>query len=213
MNAAQVPNALGALRRFVRQNRPLERCELCGAALAPDHAHLMELRPRKLICACDSCGILFSLEGATGFKRIPRRIRFLEGFCMTDAQWESLLIPINVAFFFESSPEKRIVAMYPSPAGAPESQLPLETWGEIAEANPLLAEMEADVEALLVNRLGQPHGYPAPEYYLLPIDECYRLVGLIREHWRGLSGGAEVWAELANFFAGLKARAAGDCHA
>jgi hypothetical protein len=100
-----------------------------------------------------------------------------------------------------------MVTLYPSPAGAPESQLALETWGEIAAANPVLGGMEADVEALLVNRLGPSHGYPTPEYYLLPIDECYRLVGLIRAQWRGFTGGAEVWAELRSFFAGLKERA------
>ena len=66
--------------------------------------------------------------------------------------------------------------------------------------------MEADVEALLVNRLGLSRGHSAPEYYLLPIDECYKLVGLIRMHWKGLSGGAEVWQELGQFFSSLKSR-------
>ena len=56
--------------------------------------------------------------------------------------------------------------------------------------------MEADVEALLVNRIGHVRGFAAPEYYVLPIDECYKLVGLIRANWRGLSGGTEVWQEI-----------------
>jgi hypothetical protein len=42
---------------------------------------------------------------------------------------------------------------------------------------------------------------------MLPIDECYKLVGLIRMHWKGLSGGTEVWRELGEFFTNLKARA------
>ena len=66
--------------------------------------------------------------------------------------------------------------------------------------------MESDVEGLLVNRLGYSRGYSAAEYYLLPIDECYKLVGLIRMHWKGLSGGTEVWKQLGEFFASLKAR-------
>jgi hypothetical protein len=30
---------------------------------------------------------------------------------------------------------------------------------------------------------------------------------LIRTHWRGLSGGTEVWQELTRYFAGLRERA------
>ena len=45
-----------------------------------------------------------------------------------------------------------------------------------------------------------------PEYYLLPIDECYKLVWLIRAHWQGFSGGVAVWKELESYFADLKAR-------
>ena len=99
------------------------------------------------------------------------------------------------------------MAFYPSPAGAVESLLPLETWNEIEHDNPVLKEMQPDVQALLVNRVGHSRGFAAPDYCILPIDECYKLVGLIRTHWRGLSGGAEVWQEIATFIAGLKQRA------
>ncbi len=117
------------------------------------------------------------------------------------------MVPISMAFFFRSTPDARVVAFYPSPAGAIESLLPLETWKDIEAANPIVTEMEADVEALLVNRVGHARGFTAPEYYLLPIDECYKLVGLIRASWRGLSGGAEVWQEIARFFDEVKNRA------
>jgi hypothetical protein len=66
--------------------------------------------------------------------------------------------------------------------------------------------MEPDVEALLANRVGATRGVAA-EYYIVPIDECFKLVGLIRLHWRGLSGGTEVWREVGKFFASLKERA------
>jgi hypothetical protein len=46
----------------------------------------------------------------------------------------------------------------------------------------------------------------ASEYFVVPIDVCYRLVGLIRIHWRGLSGGTEVWQEIGKFFTELRAR-------
>jgi hypothetical protein len=143
----------------------------------------------------------------TKYKRVPRRVLSLPDFRLSGSQWDSLLVPISMAFFFRSTPDARVVAFYPSPAGAIESLLPLETWTEIEAANPVLTEMEADVEALIVNRVGHVRGFTAPEYYVLPIDECYGLVGLIRANWRGLSGGTEVWQEIGQFFDGLKQRA------
>lgn len=198
-------NSFTALRRFIRERAPVERCELCSAELAAEHQHLIEPANRKLLCACGACVILFdSQEGK--YRRVPQRIRFLPDFRLTDAQWESLMIPINMAFFFHSTPASRIVALYPSPAGATESLLALESWEEIAEQNPALRSIEPDVEALLVNRVRHARGHAEAEYYLAPIDECYKLTGLIRAHWRGLSGGSEVWEEIERFFAGLKER-------
>jgi len=78
--------------------------------------------------------------------------------------------------------------------------LTLEAWWDIVQENPVLTEMESDVEALLVNRLDH-----AGEYYLAPIDKCYQLVGLIRSNWRGLSGGNEAWEKIRDFFAELRA--------
>lgn len=198
--------AFGALRQFARRGkRPFERCEMCGLGLCADHPHLIELGRRKLLCACDACALLFNGQ-ARKYKRVPRRFRALPDFHMTDTEWNCLMVPINMAFFFVNSLEKRVVAMYPSPAGATESLLTLESWNEIAARNPVLDRMESDVEALLVNRLGYARGYSAPEYYLLPMDECYKLVGLIRTHWKGLSGGTEVWQQIGEFFKNLKMR-------
>jgi hypothetical protein len=168
---------------------------------------LIEIARRKLLCACGACAVLFSGQSGTKYKRVPQHVVFLSNFRLTDAQWDGLMIPINMAFFFKSSLEDKVIALYPSPAGATESLLALETWNDIVSENPALAEMETDVEALLVNRVGHARGSIGAEYYLLPIDECYKLVGLIRTHWRGLSGGAEVWQELGLFFADLKAKA------
>jgi hypothetical protein len=208
MNQAPPGNesAFRALRQFVRRKPGGEHCELCSAQVGLGHPHLIEPGSRKLLCACNACAILFGGMG-TKYKRVPRRVLAFPDFHLSDGQWESLMVPISMAFFFRSTPDARVVAFYPSPAGAIESQLPLETWKGIEDENPGLEEMEADVEALLVNRVGHARGFGGPEYYLIPIDECYRLTGMIRSHWKGLSGGTEVWQEIGKFFAALKSRA------
>ena len=204
---ARTGGSFGALRQFVRRPPSAERCELCSRELAAGHQHLLEPASRKLICACDGCAILFSGQGHAKYKRVPRRVRYLEDFQMTDSQWDGMAMPINMAFFFKSTPRERVIALYPSPAGATESLLSFDTWDEIELENPALGEMEADVEALLVNRIGHARGFSHPEYYVVPVDECFKLVGLIRSRWQGLAGGTEVWREVARFFEGLKARA------
>jgi len=192
------PTWLGTLRRFSRETPAASPCELCSAGLTVRHQHLVELATRQLRCCCDACAILFDRQGDLKYRRVPRRIEALSDFRLTDFQWDSLLIPINMAFFYRSSVADRIVAMYPGPAGAAESLLDLEAWEELAEENPILRELEPDVEALLVNRVDAVH-----EYYRVPIDRCYTLVGVIRAHWRGLSGGAAAWREIRAFFARL----------
>jgi len=196
------------LRQFARRRSSSaesaereERCELCSASLAATHQHLLDPKTRQISCACDGCVILFCGQEGAHFLRVPRRIRRLIDFRMSDLQWESLMIPINLAFFYRDAAAGRVVAMYPSPAGATESLLSLESWEEIVAQNKALQSTESDVEALLVNRIGAEK-----EYFIVPIDECYRLVGLIRMHWRGLSGGPEVWKEIHQFFDSLKAR-------
>ena len=114
---------------------------------------------------------------------------------MSDAEWESLALPINLAFFFFSTPAAKITAMYPGPAGATESMLPLDSWKTLVANNPALATMQPDVEALLVNRVDATR-----DYFIAPIDVCYELVGTIRKYWRGLSGGEEVWRRINEFF-------------
>jgi hypothetical protein len=199
-------SAFAALREFARKRTAVERCEMCSRELPAEHEHLVEPVNRKLICACDACAVLFDGSG-TKYKRVPRRVLFLRDFQLTDAQWDGLMVPIEMAFFYKSTPQGKVIALYPSPAGPTESLLSLDTWTDIVGMNPILNEMEADVSALLVNRVAHARGASPAEYYLVPIDECYKLVGLIRTHWRGLSGGTEVWREIGGFFAALKKRA------
>lgn len=200
-----------ALRRFT-QNRtpipapaparaPLEHCELCSEPIGPEHRHLLELSARTLVCACDACSILFGNQGAAKgkYRVVPRRSLALPDFQITDGQWEELALPVNMVYIFWSSVEQRIVAFYPSPAGAMESLLNLEQWEELTNDNPILAQLTPDVEALLINRVKDSR-----QYYIVPIDICYRLVGLIRKSWKGLGGGDEVWKTIAEFFTELQ---------
>jgi Family of unknown function (DUF5947) len=198
-------SAFGTLRQFVRKpHEAAEFCELCSARLGSAHQHLLELDKGRVTCACDACAILFSGNAKQRYRRISRDTTLLREFAMDDEQWDSLLIPINLAYFVYNSAAGHVIAQYPSPGGAMESSLDLEYWGAIVERNPVLKKLEPDVEALLVNRIANP-----PQYYRAPIDQCFRLVGIIRTHWRGLSGGSEVWTEIDRFFAELK-RVAGE---
>ena len=204
---ANNPNGAGwaTLKRFVRPSTPEERCELCSIRLGHDHRHLLELSAGRVICACDACALRFHDVIESRFKLIPRDVRFLNEFRLTDQEWDSLALPINLAFFYYSTREAKMKATYPSPAGATESLLPLDAWQNLAAKNPPLAHLAPDVEALLVNRVN-----PHREYYVAPIDLCFELVGLIRVHWKGLSGGDMVWKEITNFFLRLKKQASSE---
>ena len=203
-------DALAVLQRL-RESRPRpvpragEHCELCTEPLAGrEHGHLVDLEARRLLCACRGCYLLFTLEGAGGghYRAVPDRYLALSGVRLSPAQWDALQIPVSVAFFFVNSALDRVAAFYPSPAGATESLLPLETWDELVAAHPALAALEPDVEALLVRAEGD-----VSACFLVPIDACYELVGHLRRLWRGFDGGREAHEALDGFFDRVRARA------
>lgn len=195
-------SALASVRRFARPRPQREHCELCNAELAETHAHLVELSSRRLFCACDACAILFDSQGAGKYRRVPHRVQLLADFRLPEVVWAALDLPINLAFFLYSTAARRILALYPSPGGTTEALTPPDAWQMLEEDNPSLCDLIPDVEALLVNRLRPPH-----LYYRVGIDKCYELVGLVRTHWRALSGGEAVWREIDRFFTALKERA------
>jgi hypothetical protein len=187
-----------------KREEELEQCELCAAPIGSSHWHLIDLQNGELMCACQACKILFDREAAGDghYRLVPDRRLRLDGFVLDDSRWEALRIPVDMAFFFHSTRHERVVALYPSPAGPTESLLELEAWQQIERDNPALESMKHDVEALLVNRARGKR-----DYFLVPIEDPYRLVALIRGNWRGFSGGKEVWEKIDGFFAELSDKA------
>jgi hypothetical protein len=207
MSGAAAPlTRLAALARRSTAQREAaqERCGLCATPVPAQHRHLLDLSNREPLCVCRPCSVLFASGAASaGHYRLigDRRLR-VDDLALDDVAWADLRLPVDMAFFFRDSPSGRMQAYYPSPMGATESLLGLDAWAALEEANPVLRSLEPDVEALLVNRVRGARGH-----WIVPIDDCFALVGLIRTRWRGLTGGAEVWGEIAGFFEGLDGRA------
>ena len=181
-----------------------ERCEMCRDVLGERHGHVVEFEKRSLVCACRACYLLFISDGAAGgkYRSVPERVRHDPANPLADADWAELQIPVAMAFFFVNSVLGRVVAGYPSPGGVTECELDLAAWDRLLATYPLLGAMTPDVEAIFVNRAEQRN-----EAFLIPIDECYSLVGELRLRWQGFDGGAEARAALAAFLAGLRRRA------
>jgi hypothetical protein len=189
---------LAVLRRITR-NRPAppdgERCDMCATPIPADHGHIVDLRSRSMMCGCRACYLLFTDENAElQFRSVPDRY-----LALGELAGEELEIPVGLAFLFRNSVLDRMVAFYPGPAGATESELPLQAWEQIAARNPALAVLRPDVEALLIRGAGQ-------SCHLVPIDACYELVGRLRTLWRGFDGGSEARAAMTAFFADVSAR-------
>ena len=197
------PGALAVLAR-IRANRPepspYERCEMCGAPVADEHQHVVNIGSRSLLCTCRPCYLLFTHDDAElAYRAVPDRyLSFAE---LPAPVWDELELPVGTAFLFINSVLDRVVAFYPGPAGATESDLSLEAWGRVVAAAPALATLRVDVEALLVHT--SDHRIEA---FLVPIDVCYELVGHLRKLWRGFDGGQDVRARLDEFFGVVRGR-------
>lgn len=195
------------LQRMLQKRPPAgERCDFCAEPLTPEHRHLIELEARRILCTCRPCAIVFEPAGAAQgkYRAIPTRYREISAFAIDDAEWDALQVPIGLAFFFSNSLEKKMVAFYPSPAGATESLLPLDTWDQLVARYPELASIEPDVEAILIQRNRE-----GSRSFIVPIDSAYELVGLIRTSWKGFDGGEEAHRKIAGYFENVRERSRG----
>jgi hypothetical protein len=193
--------------QWIRARRPAigpgERCEMCAEPIADAHQHVVNLSSRTLMCTCRGCYLLFTADNAElKYRAIPDRFLSFPAFRLAPGQWDALQIPVGLAFFFTNSVLGHPVCFYPGPAGATESELPLEAWEDIVADNPELSVVAPDVEALIV-RVGR--GVDA-DCFLVPIDACYELVGRLRRVWRGFDGGQDARSQIEDFFATVAAR-------
>ena len=202
--AGVVSGLRGLARQPARGSAPAtaadEVCDLCGIGISSDHRHLLALSERRIVCACEACWAMRSGEG--DYRPTGNRTLWLGELEVPDDLWASFQIPIGLAFFMESTVTSCVVAMYPSPGGATESELHFDSWSRMRALNPVLEGLEPDIEGLIVNRLADP-----PLYVIAPIDRCYELTGTIKAHWEGISGGSGVETAVGEFFEALRARA------
>jgi hypothetical protein len=173
---------------------------MCGAPVADQHQHVVSVANRSLLCTCRPCYLLFTHDDAAlAYRAVPDR--YLSFQDLAAPVWDELELPVGTAFLFINSELERVVAFYPGPAGATESELPLAAWDRVVGATPGLATLKPDVEALLVRAADQK-----VEAFLVPIDVCYELVGHLRTLWRGFDGGQDVRRRLDEFFTHLRSR-------
>jgi Family of unknown function (DUF5947) len=194
-----VSSLISKLRKIATPSpvEDVEKCNFCGRILSPDHRHLVDLSAMKFMCTCEMCMITMAENGV--YQPLPRRFLQLLDFNMSDQLWSDFLIPVNMAFFVVSSIRNGTVAYYPAPTGATESKLKMEPWNQLVQLNPVLNDLNPDLEALLVNRLDS-----VGQYYIVPVDSCYKLIGMIRISWKGIFGGKEVNDIITQFFSELK---------
>ncbi|MEV8565507.1 DUF5947 family protein [Streptomyces sp. NPDC051322] len=189
----------GALERVIRRAgarraEAAEHCELCSEPVPADHRHMVDTDRGELLCACRPCSLLFVRDAASRghYRLVPqRRIR------LAPVSTEPLGVPVGLAFFVPRA-DGTVSAHYPSPAGATEWEVDAQAWCQVVDHCPQLADLAADVEALLVNTARD-----ARHHWIVPVDDCFRMVAVVRREWKGLSGGGRVWPEIERFFAEL----------
>ncbi len=201
-----------ALQRIIDRGAALraadERCGLCGDPVPERHRHVLDERDPAttgdasqtvaLMCVCVPCTLLFDREGAGGghYRLVPERRTNV-----ADVSAESLGAPVGLAFFVKRV-DGGVVAYYPSPLGTTWAGVDAAAWVDVEAGSPALAGMSPGVEALLVwTRAARDR----TEHWVVPVDDCYRLAGLVRRHWTGMSGGTAVWGAVAGFFEELRA--------
>ena len=155
---------------------------------------------RRILCACATCWAQRS--GDPNLRPTGSRVVWLEDFSLPDELWARLEVPIGLSFFMYSSSVEAMVAMYPSPAGATESELKLDGLG-----GPARRSIRSSSRSSPTPRRSSSTGCPdQPSYVIAPIDECYAPRRRVKVNWEGISGGDAIERAVPTFFERLRQR-------
>jgi hypothetical protein len=174
-----------------RRRHELKHCDVCGMVVEFQPSYLVHPASRRLMFCCETCATNLVGGGSGKYRRVPKSVQILADLKMSDAQWDSLSLPINLAFLYYSSPDRGVLVVCPSASGPNEIALPAPQWEDLVRDNPILRTFQPDVEGLLINRVG-----PTRRYFRAPIDQCFKLTAFIKDHWSGVTGGVDIWRKL-----------------
>ena len=97
-------------------------------------------------------------SGEARYRPTGSRTLWLERLELSDELWAAFQIPIGLAFFMRSSRTgRRSSRSTRARPGATECELELDAWERLVAANPVLEDLDPDAEALIVNRMADPH--------------------------------------------------------
>jgi hypothetical protein len=117
---------------------------------------------------------------------------------MAEDTWDALGVPAGLAFFTRRSADGAVRAHFPGALGVAEAAVDASTWERLTRESPIVVTAAPDVEALLVCRANGLF-----EHWIVGLDACYALAGIVRREWRGVGGGEVAWASIRRFFLGL----------
>ena len=186
MRAAAASSSCGGSPRRGRRSS----AAICaGRELGAEHDHLIEPAERRLACACGACAVLFSAQAGTKYKRVPRDVRALDELTISDAQWEALRLPDRSGVLLPQHAAGPGRGLLPEPGRAPPSRCWSSRPGRRSgREHPVLARPAARRPGA-AGESGAPGRGAGAVCFLVPIDQCFRLVGIIRMHWKGFTGG------------------------
>lgn len=181
---------LSALRRFAAEApASVSRCDGCASPLGPSHAHRYDPSRRRVECVCVRCA-----QPRPPWRVVPPRLEVVEDLGPAAEAWMSENVPVRLAFFVAHD-DGEGTASFPGPAGPTVSTIDRAEWASLQGHVPRLRALSAEVEALLVNRVDG-----ARDTFIVSIDVCYHLVGLLR----GRRWGHRLGREAEELFADLR---------